>query len=133
MQEKLTAGNNIVIDDDNVISSEEIYSTTEKIIGTWINGKPIYRVVFVIDLSDYSGQDLWIAHNLTNMDFFWINQGESKLTNSSETIPPTFYYGSNSDWARLAINTSNIRFKYTNSSISSYILYVVIEYTKTTD
>jgi hypothetical protein len=117
-------------EEENADNKKNVYSTDETKIGVFVDGKTIYRKVFIINLSDYNSQDLFIAHNISDADLLWINHGESKLTNFYETLPTTYYYGSNSDWCRLWINVSNMRFKYANSGLSNYTLYIVVEYTK---
>ena len=37
-------GNNLDIDASGVLSAVENYSTTEQVIGTWIDGKPLYQI-----------------------------------------------------------------------------------------
>lgn len=54
---------------DTAISIGETneYSTTEKIVGTWINGKPVYQKTFTGELTtDEAWNDF--AHNISNLD-----------------------------------------------------------------
>lgn len=57
-QDTLTAGDNITIENGVISStgggsssSEEIYSTEEQRIGTWNDGKPLYRKVYKFDIT----------------------------------------------------------------------------------
>lgn len=36
---------NVVNDNDDIVTNATTYSTTETVVGTWIDGKPIYRKV----------------------------------------------------------------------------------------
>lgn len=74
--------------------SEEVYSTEEQRIGTWIDGKPLYRITIpniavgankqvTVDLSKYNYNEIWIDNgnsfnhydnlNLTSSGVNWIN------------------------------------------------------------
>ena len=50
---------------------DNIYSEEERKIGTWINGKPIYRKVVVFNLTD-SGTPISVNTNISDYDFVWI-------------------------------------------------------------
>jgi hypothetical protein len=59
-----TAGNNITIDNGVISASGGSglnYSTDEQMVGTWINGKPIYQKTFNVNISLTSG---WTETNL---------------------------------------------------------------------
>ena len=107
------------------VKSEVNYSTDEQVIGTWINGKPEYRKVVVID-NPSNG----MAFSIANID---------------EPI--------NASWTQVYANTG-VYFSYNSDSSSTSIIYfnvtsknfvvqmggafsgkmvVTIEYTKTTD
>lgn len=45
-----------------------VYSTEEKIVGTWIDGKPIYRKVITYTLSNALTGLVEIAHNIQNIE-----------------------------------------------------------------
>lgn len=106
----------------------EEYSSTEKVVGRWDN-KPIYRKVYTFTTSNDS--NIYINHGLQNLEKYWVNMGKSFILNNSETLSPNFYYGTN-DWARIWLNTTQIRFR-SPSSLGSRTVYLTVEYTKTTD
>ena len=56
-------------------SSEEIYSTEETRIGTWIDGKPLYRKAFIYDATGYTANKDITIYTDSTIDSF------------------TFYYG----------------------------------------
>lgn len=69
-QNALTAGTNIAISSDNVISTTSTYTTryltSEQVVGTWIDGKPLYQKV-----SEYSiTKDGWndYAHGISDIE-----------------------------------------------------------------
>ena len=106
------------------------FSTTEKEVGKWIDGKPIYKKVFSIEVG--SSADIRYTHNLSNLSTFWINQADSFIFGNSESLSLNYYYSS-TDWARAWINDTTIRIRVASSSFGSRTAYVVVEYTKTTD
>ena len=45
--------------------AKDTYSYDEKIIGEWVDGKPIYRKVILLDNSyDYDGANIFVGHSI---------------------------------------------------------------------
>jgi hypothetical protein len=117
---------------------KEPYSTNEQVIGTWIDGKPLYRRV----LTTYSTQEDTNYKYLT-----FITDNTIKIVNSYGRI---FEYRNNNN-INYGIPTGNfglgeISSVYQNNAGLLYLtidkthvfsnivsLYIIIEYTKTTD
>lgn len=117
---------------ENVITGkglENKYSRSEIKTGTWIDNKPVYRRIFTINLGVAS--NIAQAHSLTNLDKFWINQSASFVFSSHESLPSTWYYSS-ADWARTWMTSTSIRFR-SPGDLTNRVLWVAVEYTKTTD
>lgn len=117
---------------ENVITGkglENKYSRSEIKTGTWIDNKPVYRRIFTINLG--AAPNIAQAHSLTNLDKFWINQSASFVFSSNESLPSTWYYSS-TDWARTWITSTTIRFR-SPGDLTNRVLWVTVEYTKTTD
>ena len=113
---------------------DEIYSTEEQRVGTWIDGKPIYRKILAdIQLLNNPGTQN-IQHDINNIDNVINLKGFMK--NSLESIPIQSVYRPvpNSQYfdIGLLINDTNITLTYCTDR-SSYKAYIIIEYTKTTD
>ena len=114
------------ITDPNVYSEEEV--KTDKV---WIDGKPIYRIVF----SGRGGDDtdMGIISNLDRVTSF--NGFIYSVYGQWWSIPNYFYANGNSNyWTSVYFNNNGNVHLATGSyydSNSSY--YVIIEYTKTTD
>lgn len=108
------------------------YSTEETVIGTWIDGKPLYRKVIFIETLG-KGVDLLKSHNIENSDAIWINESASFLSNVNEALGVNWFF-STSDWVRTWINKDNgsIRMK-SPSNLSTLSAYITLEYTKKTD
>ena len=54
------SGNTVTISEDeyNMLKNNASYSTTEKVIGTWIDGKPLYQRTFTKNFSSSTGLDI---------------------------------------------------------------------------
>ena len=104
------------VDDPNV------YSTSETRIGTWYNGKPIYRKVYE--------QAVSLASQT------WVDTGIS-ASSMSAIINATAYYFASNTMAKFEVNankTSDGKVQLMNlRSIDIYPTVIVLEYVKTTD
>ena len=112
------------------IGSENEYSTTEKIVGTWIDGKPIYQKTVDCGALPNAGQSS-VSHNIANIDIipnFWgigINQGGTSLK-----IPGEVTGSNHASAVGCYVNRTEIGF-LTYNDRSGYHAYVTIQYTKT--
>lgn len=116
------------------LNNQEIYSTGEVKIGTWIDGKPLYREVVVLSSITVGSVVSATLESLgiTNINNIFINVSKSFIINSSNETRPLIG----------AINTSNISYAYlTNTRLYRYCTdnnlngtwTICLEYTKTTD
>lgn len=108
------------------------YSTSEKVVGTWIDGKPIYQKSYNCGTLMNAGQ-LNYDHNIANIDKAWVESGFAVTTDGSVliTIPqvnPQFLERS----IHCSVDKNNI-YIITGTDRSDFIGYVTIRYTKTTD
>jgi hypothetical protein len=106
------------------------YSTNETVIGTWVDGKPIYRKVIQITNPQTSNADYGIVSNV--MSSLVNLYGYMKMGNG--VILPTPQTDSDSTYSVLFVQSNGTlrgRFSYIN--IAPAEVYVVVEYTKTTD
>lgn len=104
------------------------YSTTETRIGTWINGKPIYRQV--IETTTPSTTSVATLGSVSNLGI--VTNLYGLLIASGQQVPLNFIYNT-SDIHSLYTEGNNIMCKINYSSYLSKTCFVVIEYTKTTD
>lgn len=105
------------------------YSTEEKVVGTWIDGKPIYKKVISFGaLPNDSTKS--IVHNILNLKrivklegFAGSNQNLGGITLPHATLTPVALYA----------DSSTVSVK-TNNDATAYIeTYIYVYYTKTTD
>ena len=109
----------------NTISN---YSTGETIIGTWIDGKPLYRRVVVKDnigTSGNAGYAYAYIDTLTKMQFIAVTSGVG-------IIDGNFNDGTNKVILQAYKNSPDIDIWF-NSTVSCTKLIITLEYTKTTD
>ena len=126
----LTTINNLPETSGN--GSSNIYSTTERRVGTWIDGKPIYRKVVIID-SIGSNVNLSIPYNIDDVDTIWLNESASFIKSENETLSSNWLLSAD-DYMRTWVNKflGTIRYK-TPADLSAFTGYITLEYTKTTD
>lgn len=118
----------------NYLNGLNEYSTTEHRVGTWIDGKPIYRKV--IDFGAFPNATTKnVYHNINNLGFITKLYGISFVSSWGTYIQiPYVVAGSEkigdiqltatSDFVQ--IKTGSDRSIFTNN-------YIILEYTKTTD
>jgi len=107
----------------------DYYSTDEKVIGIWTNGKPIYQKVINFGAGPTSNTTKQVSHNvaLEHCVNAWAT-GDYGVHSS-----PIPYISRNLDIiATLNVTTTTVDIG-SNVDLSSYIINVVLQYTKTTD
>lgn len=104
-----------------------IYSTNERVIGKWINGKPLYEKTFDFGALPNSSQKT-VAHNLTNLDIIWIHDALAFNSNEGWGHPVNFgtYCIAELSNTSIQISTNGDQTRYNKC-------YVTLRYTKTTD
>ena len=99
------------------------YSTTEQVIGTWVNGKPLYQISYPMTINISCGQTVTIATLVDCEDIVYFD-GWIKESN--------IFYGLNDRITRLTVNASG-QLQFNSGSSWNGSGYVTIRYTKTTD
>jgi hypothetical protein len=115
-------------------ADENDYSTTEHIVGTWIDGKPVYQKT--IDCGALpNSTNKSIAHGISNFKQLIGLKGNAKSSANFIVIPHESPYDSSTGEYSVGcyVTTTNIVLQ-TKQNLSSYTAsYVTIQYTKTTD
>ena len=115
----------------------EIYSEEETRIGTWIDGKPLYRKVISGKTGNSYGKDVWSEFaSVINVDFVVNLHGtiDSKLekaytvSNYTNVVTDSYQFIMFYNY-----NTNKIMYNITHSTLTNNPLIIIIEYTKTTD
>lgn len=126
MNEIKTVVNNAIDQVDTnttAISNSSTYSTSETIVGTWINGKPIYRIC----ISKSANTGINVITTIANLDIITKCQTYLKRTGDYHNV--NSWGKDNQDYGLVYVYKNEIRF---DSSYSG-TLTATIEYTKTTD
>ena len=117
-------------------TNKEVYSTTERVIGTWLNGRKLYRRVYTFTItSGYAGYTLITSmsdvEQLVNVEGFhmlggtdWRKTGCSEYPDGSEL---TRFLATRNDNGIWNIGFQNVAMT-TNMDV-----HAIVEYTKTTD
>lgn len=110
--------------------SGEIYSTEETRIGTWIDGKPLYRKVLTLNYPSSNGTfDLFYVNNL-NIDQCTKYIGYIRINNETQFIP---YYHSASNQGSLWVSGETLKLNKEGNYYNGHPFVIALEYTKTTD
>jgi hypothetical protein len=115
----------------NYINGLNTYSTTEHRIGTWINGKPIYRKVFTFTTP--SNDDDYIINTGLSMDkIIKVYGGIAGASGGVTPIPYAIWFGTTPYYTTFRVSVNKIYYKG-SSAYGNTSAYAIIEYTKTTD
>lgn len=108
---------NVVNENANILEESNTYSTTEKVVGTWIDGKPIYRKAYSI--SGSLVQNAWTT--LTSLS-------------NVATLTKGLMGGSSNNcvWNDVLLRVLNNNIQYYSPLVHAYS-WLIVEYTKTTD
>ena len=153
MAKNLVDGTNIIIEEnaDNInlnlsstytneltqqindsFKENNVYSTTETVVGTWM-GKPLYRKV--IDIGNLpNANSKSVNHGISNLGIVTKYYGTAESSDSSIPIPYTYPSATGANYGiGLDPVTSTTITVVTGVDRSGYTGHVVLEYTKTTD
>ena len=116
------------------IDKSTTYSTNEQAIGTWIDGKTIYRKV--IDFGTLPNNERkTVDHNISSIDKFIKVEGiatRSDDTKFSQSLPLVYMNLESNYNTTLGVDTTSVEIRSTEDR-SMFKAYVTIEYTKTTN
>lgn len=133
-----TAGANIQISENNVISASGggvNYSTEEQVVGTWIDGKPLYRKTVI--KSGTISQRETISLGIANVENIFLVSDASNLNNGETPLPLiTGTDNNNNTGGFFDIQQSDTSFLFRIGSgmvgnVENAI--ITVQYTKTTD
>lgn len=114
------------------LNTYSTYSTSEQRVGTWIDGKPLYRITIV--LPNGTGQttqkDYALSlYGVTNVnEIFMVHP--SYYRNSNTNIPFNYYDGNTFE---LHVSQTTLSIFVNYSHIANNRMVITLEYTKTTD
>lgn len=107
------------------------YSTTEQVVGTWIDGKPIYRIVVNFGALP-NATTKRVSHGISNLDRFVKIEGITVSSGNYAPIP--LMYSSTEAQYNTAIFVNDTEVAMTSSQNRENIsAYIFLDYTKSTD
>lgn len=116
----------------DILENIGTYSTTEVVVGKWVNNKPIYRKVAFIENPIVDSEEHRASLGLTNPDQITRLEAYYNVSTPKQTTPlnthnyvynQSSYYKYNYEWNDFVYSS--------NTSLGTII--VIVEYTKTTD
>lgn len=109
------------------------YSTNEQVIGTWVDGKPLYEKTITYAVSSGYSSIQKQAHGISNIDKITKCDCYVMLVEwSSQSIVPNGFYSDSSYACSGYANASNCMLRYAFGGISGTAVFT-LQYTKTTD
>lgn len=120
----------------NYINKLNTYSTEETVIGTWIDGKTLYKKTITTNQFISGGTTTSIEHGIQNVEKIWIDTSDSFMFDGSNSYPfPVNQYGSYNNFDRLGVkvNQSTIDFLSAGGWDENWEKVITVKYTKKTD
>ena len=114
------------------IDESESFSSTEVEIGTWIDGKPLYRTVVNTGALP-NNTTKTIPHSISNIKKITFLHGVAHNTVTDGYIPLPYASVTSAQTCMVYAGVQNVYFT-TQADLSAYLeSYMILEYTKTTD
>lgn len=119
-------------------TDNSVYSLEETVVGTWIDGKPVYRKVLIgaVPTVTTDGTFAWSYYPIeATVDTALPLHGYIRHSSTLEILPLPYTSNSGEGRAKATLDTKNNRIGMgcNCSSWSGFLAVIVAEYTKTTD
>ena len=108
-------------------SANQIYSYDETPIGTWVNGKPLYRKIIKTSVN----QGVQKIYDVSNMNLDDIIRMDGSISQSVGSIVHIPYGTGSNDFAVIYYPKSSNQIEINTTRAG--IVNIILEYTKTTD
>ena len=109
------------------LTDRDIYSTTEQVVGEWIDGKPLYRVVLSGNISSTTGT--YVPTNTYNAATVDVISCTGKLVNDQNQYMQLGCYLNSSNYSGWFMSASAMTIFFP-SAYNNGAYTIVIEYTK---
>lgn len=119
----------------NAVNKLTTYSTDEQRVGTWVDGKPLYRRAFIQNISS---QTVARIATLSDIDNIFITDKSTTIIKESSHhffVPVSTYETSNNFskfYVDKTVSDNSAKLNWAGNSTSGTLI-AVVEYTKTTD
>ena len=109
------------------------FSTDERVIGTWIDGKPLYQKTISCGALPNNTSKV-VNHSINNISKIINMFGITNNGIETFNFPTTYYTSTNVNWSTQILANTTYIYIVTNSDMTSFTeSYVTLQYTKTTD
>ena len=117
------------------------YSTDEKVVGTWIDGKPLYQRVLQLNFGTVSAQGTFVtveypieSLGLINIDYIFIASAWAPSVGGGYSCYPIPYTTTEGHQIKCTVHPSGkIQLISSTTSFSGVTARLIVQYTKTTD
>lgn len=123
----------VLVDARGTRESLHTYSTTEKVVGTWIDGRPVYEITLDVNTTLSSGENT-LYHSISNLDMCIFITGCCTYNNGSEWLILPYVspdYVSNYSVTIGNVNSSTYKIFVGQMFTSIENIYVTLRYVKT--
>ncbi len=131
IQENAETAINEVANNLDTTDSKFNFSTTEKVIGTWINGKPLYQKTITGTVTSVTAQ-VAINIGVENVELVTKLEGFTLYGTADLMVPLNFYNNENLRSYAYA-SKGSVSLYYKSNDFLNKPIYITIQYTKTTD
>lgn len=115
-----------------VVEGYDNYSADEVKIGTWIDGKPIYRKVWTGSVSSGTSGTA-VSNVITSLNIDTIVNIKPMVKDNDDRWLPSYYWSS-TDAFRIYISGGSLMWNVGSSyPVKPFAYHIIMEYTKTTD
>ena len=119
---------------ENKVNSGHVYSTDEKVVGKWIDGKTLYEKTYIGTGSSTDSTDYFFDNDIVNLDIIVECNITAKITETASAaseIPNMQLLGGNLSISYVkTTNKFSIRQLQTSGS-STFVFNMTVRYTKT--
>ena len=112
--------------------SSNNYSTEEQVVGTWIDGKPLYRKLVTYTYTATGNSEFSFNHNISDVDFICVDSSISYLLVSSHNY--SLFQSVNSRSYNTDVDSTKVLgYEEFGDGTRTFKMYIFLQYTKTTD
>lgn len=129
LQEAVTTAQNDIDALETKVNSGHVYSTEEKVVGTWIDGKPIYEISYYITNIPASSATTTILGTISNVDKMITINGSWKWTGEID-VQSIGNRGGSKAWCDVIMQNDDVK---AVSNVGCDYVTAILQYTKTTD
>ncbi len=130
----------VAMEDEHASVASNVYSLEETVVGTWIDGKPIYQRTFVATVSPVSGSvksfTMTADINVNNAALVGNDVATFDPVHNHMTGGLTEWSGAASNvarWSALLLTATGLEFFARDAESHTITVYATVRYTKATD